>query len=329
MNDKEKYIGFCSEERLIPIFSQPWWLDAVCGNKNWDVILYIKDNRILASLPYYIKKSHKVFEIITQPPFSQNNGCIILYDKGISYEKRMSYEKEVMTYLIHRLEQLPIAGYTQYFNVDYTNWLPFYWLHYNQTVYYTYIYDKLFQIKDDELLKSYTSDKRKNILNGVKKGLTCVDAISSKFTVWDFYQFHRQCLLKQGREISYSYELLKRMIEAVESHNSGKVLLIKDSSENVCAVTFFVWDYQMAYGINTAICHGHKEAGALVFHEAIKFASQVVDKFNMGGSMIESVENSYRRFGTKQFPYFRISKSLSRNYTVLMKIRDIIDAIKN
>ena len=50
---KRKYCDFCSQEP-ISVFSQYWWLDAVCEDNNWDVILYEKGGQIVASFPYYI-----------------------------------------------------------------------------------------------------------------------------------------------------------------------------------------------------------------------------------------------------------------------------------
>jgi len=51
MTNKDKYSQFCAEHRDIPIFSQPWWLDAVCSD-SWDVILIERNNKIIAFLSY-------------------------------------------------------------------------------------------------------------------------------------------------------------------------------------------------------------------------------------------------------------------------------------
>ena len=39
MTKKEKYQELCKYEKSIPIFSKDWWMDAVCGEDNWDVLL--------------------------------------------------------------------------------------------------------------------------------------------------------------------------------------------------------------------------------------------------------------------------------------------------
>jgi hypothetical protein len=60
MSNKQRYIQFCTEHPDIPVFSQPWWLDAVCPDQ-WDVILIEKSNRIIASFPYYKTKIWHIF----------------------------------------------------------------------------------------------------------------------------------------------------------------------------------------------------------------------------------------------------------------------------
>ena len=56
MLDKDKYKYFAEKNEDIPIFSRPWWLDAVCDEGHWDVILYEKNNSIRSSFPFFIKK---------------------------------------------------------------------------------------------------------------------------------------------------------------------------------------------------------------------------------------------------------------------------------
>ena len=50
------YRELCANEDLIPLFSKDWWLDSVVGADKWDVALVFKDGKIIASMPYIIKK---------------------------------------------------------------------------------------------------------------------------------------------------------------------------------------------------------------------------------------------------------------------------------
>ena len=49
MTNKEKYTIFCEQNDFVPIFSQPWWMDAVCIDGYWDVLLYEKNEEILGA----------------------------------------------------------------------------------------------------------------------------------------------------------------------------------------------------------------------------------------------------------------------------------------
>ena len=76
MNSKEKYRTFCLKNKSVPIFHKDWWLDAVCGVDNWDVILAEnKNNEIIAVLPFCIQK--KIFKYIKQPIYTHHLGIWI------------------------------------------------------------------------------------------------------------------------------------------------------------------------------------------------------------------------------------------------------------
>ncbi|SVD38205.1 uncharacterized protein METZ01_LOCUS391059, partial [marine metagenome] len=135
MTNKQKYYIFCETEENIPIFSQAWWLDAVCGT-NWDVVLVENHGDIIASMPYHMKKKTG-FNIITMPKLTQNMGPYIKYLDNQKYEKRLAFEKKVMFQLIDSLPKFD--KFSQNFNYNITNWQPFYWKGFQQTTRYTYV----------------------------------------------------------------------------------------------------------------------------------------------------------------------------------------------
>lgn len=309
MTNKKKYEAFC-KLTYVPVFSQPWWLDAVCEEGYWDVLLYERDEQIIGALPYYVKKRMGI-SYITQPKLTQHNGVVIKYPSSQKYEKKLSYEKEVMTNLIEKLEKLPISYYQQNFHPKYTNWLPFYWKGYNQSTNYTY---RIENIKDiDRVLLDFNHSKRKNI----KKSSQLVDVIfdlSSK----DFYENHKMTLAKQNDTIGYSYDLFKKIYDAAYKNNQGKIIYCKDAGGNIHAALFVIWDNNSAYNLISTIDPDFRNSGAasLVVYEIIKYVRYFVDVFDFEGSMIESVEDSFRRFGTVQTPYFAINKVLTKNVLI-------------
>ena len=308
MTNKEKYIHFCEQNDFVPVFSQPWWMDAVCIDGYWDVLLYEKADDILGALPYYVKKKFGL-SYITQPPFTQNNGVIIKYPENQKYEKKLSHEKEVMTALIEQLEKLPISFYRQHFSCTYTNWLPFYWKGFKQTTNYTYRIEKLSD--HDILLNRFNDTKKKEIKRALKSSLK----LSFDLPVKEFYQHHKESLQERGRSISYSLEIFERIINTVYEHNAGRVLYIHDEDNMVLCTRLIVWDKLVAYSLISSTYQKNKTSGAssLLFYECMKYVSSFVDIFDFEGSMNESIENSYRKFGTVQVPYFAISKIITKN----------------
>ncbi len=70
MSNKDKYRLLCNTEKNIPIFSHDWWLDTVCGEKKWDVLLIEQKGRIQATLPLYVPHS----DIVSMPSYTQTMG---------------------------------------------------------------------------------------------------------------------------------------------------------------------------------------------------------------------------------------------------------------
>ena len=306
--NKEKYVKFCGQNDFVPVFSQPWWMDAVCVDGYWDVLLYEKNNEIYGALPYYVKKRFGM-SYITQPQLTQNNGVVIKYPEIQKYEKRLSYEKEVMTALIKQLEKLPIVYYQQSFNYRYTNWLPFYWKGYKAQPCYTYRVKGLSDFND--LFSRFNDTKKKEIKRAIKLNLQ----LKYDLPIEDFYKHHKESLQERGREILYSFDFFKRLVEAVYKNNAGRILYICDENNIVLCTRLIIWDKSSAYSLMSSTYQKSKTSGAssLLFYECMKYVSSFVDIFDFEGSMNEDIENSYRKFGTIQTPYFSIHKVEAKN----------------
>ena len=156
LSNKDKYRALCAREPSIPVFSKDWWLDSVAED-NWDVVLVEKGNEIIASLPFVIKKRFG-FRVITMPVLTQNLGPWFRPSTA-KYSKKLAEEKDLLQELY---TQLPSYDqYHQNWHLSRTNWLPLYWLNYNQTVRYTYVIPDISNI--ETVIKEFEHSKRKNI----------------------------------------------------------------------------------------------------------------------------------------------------------------------
>lgn len=316
MNSKSKYRELCKVETSIPIFSRDWWMDAVCGEENWDVLLVEKNHQIVGAMPYF-KKRKFGFKYITQPKLTKTNGIWIKYPSNQiqKYNQKISYENKIMFDIINQLESMDIHYYQQSFHNSFTNWLPFYWKKYKQTTNYVYVIEDLNNL--DKIYEQFSS----NIRRQIKKAKKIVE-VKENCDIEKFYEINSMTYERQGIKMRISLEFLKRLDEACLKNNCRKILYAIDENENVHAVNYFVWDENSAYGLlsggNPKL--RNSQAGTLLIWEALIFASTVTRCFDFQGSMIEPIENFLREFGGIQKPYFSIYKNMKNN--ILFDIRD-------
>lgn len=296
---KEKYRFICQQYDYIPLFLQAWWIDAVCIDKDWDVLLYEENDTITAFFVYhFIDKFH--FRFILQPQLSQYSGIWIDYPASSSPSERLKLEKKIMTYFITELGKRKFSYLDLNFGPYVTNWLPFYWNKFKQTTRYSY------QIKDlsdkNKLFESFSHAKRKQI-NKAQKTLSVDYSLSGE----SFYRLLEKNF-KDG--VTFKREFFLHLHKTALSRNQGQIIAIKDK-EDVHAALFIVWDDHTTYALVSAIEPRFRSSGAssLMFWEAIKFSKTKV--FDFEGSMDMDIENSFSQFGTEQIPYFNITKSNS------------------
>ena len=311
MKGKQKYQEFCESEPDIPIFSQYWWLDVVCGESHWDVALVEKGGHIVGSMPYYMKKKW-LFNIITMPRLTHSMGPYLKFPLKQRSFKKLSFEKNVCQDLI---SQLPSTDYFyQNFGGAVSNWLPFYWNNFCQTTAYTYVVD----IKSlEQLDASLEPDIRRRRKKAVGLGLLVVESDDIKH----FYELNKATYERHGKVIPYDFDLVKRLFQACRDRGVVKLYFAQDNSE-VVAAGFFVFDNDTMYYLMGGIEPKYKSLGGMdvILYDAIKFAFSTNRKFDFEGSMVESIEKYFRGFGAEQKMIMQISKTNSK----LLKLRELL-----
>ena len=317
MSSKDLYRDFCASEPTIPIFSRDWWLDAVCGGaENWDVALVEKGAKVIASMPYYLKKKAG-FSLLTHPPLTQTLGPWFSPSKA-KYAKALTEQKDLMQALIDQLPAFDL--FVQNWNHHNTNWLPFYWRGFSQTTLYTYV---LPDISDEDLI---WSGLQANIRTDIRKAenrfkLTIRDDIGLDA----FLRLNRLTFERQGKALPYSEEFVRRLDAACGERDCRKILIAVDSEGRHHAGVYIVWDENSAYYIMGGGDPELRNSGAtsLCMWHAIRYAATVTRQFDFEGSMMESVERFFRGFGSRQTQYFRITKTPSR----ILRIREVMKSI--
>jgi lipid II:glycine glycyltransferase (peptidoglycan interpeptide bridge formation enzyme) len=312
--NKTIYREYCRTKQNLPVFLYDWWLDAVCGHDNWDVSLVRNDSELIAFMPYYLKKV-LFFNISVMPQLTQFLGPWINYPNDLKLSNRAEFEKKMMNELIVNLPDCD--HFEQNFHFSVKNWLPFYWKGYSQTTRYTYIIEDL--TNADRIFENFSPGKRKNI----RKAEETVE-VRYDLSAEEFYSHHKKTLASQGMNISYSEELFKKIYDAAYSQKSGRTIYAADTNGNIHSALFVIWSKYSAYDLISSIDQDYKssESASLLVWEMIKYLSGKSYRFDFEGSMIESVERSFRQFGTEQKAYFNVSRSNSSGYRVLRAVRE-------
>ena len=319
MNNKQKYIEFCKNEKVMPIFSKPFWLDAVCGEDGWDVILVEKGGKIFASMPYVKPIVRYSLTYSTMPKLTQTLGPYISYPKGQKYVKRLAFEKEIINLLI---EKIPFCDYfSQNFDYNYKNWLPFYWNKYQQTTRYTYILNDL--IDYENVYNGFQS----NIKTDIKKAQKVLK-VNFKEELKIIYNTVEKTFIRQSKKIPFDFSYFENIDKALLKNANRLSLSAVDEIGNVHAVVYIIYNENEAYYLLGGGDPKYRNSGAHSFliNEALKLLTTKTKIFNFEGSMIEEVENSFRQFGARQIPYFSISKKSSKA-KIFYALKDIIDEI--
>ncbi len=301
MPDRNDYRRLCATEPTIPIFSQDWWLDAVCGEKNWDVVMVEKGGEVKGSFPYQITKKYGQ-TIMVMPKLTQTLGPWVKRSSKKGQQRQPSSEAEVVSELIDALP--PFNYFYQNLHHSITNWLPFFWKDFQQTTRYTYI------IPDLKELDKVRAEFNRDVQRQIKQAQESVKVATSE-DIAKFYEINTMVFKRQGLEVPYSLEYVKRLDSACQEKGCRRILTAKDENDEIHASLYFVWSEESAYALMSGIDPRFKDDGALklLFWEAIKFSQGVTNQFDFAGSMIKPIVRVFRSYGTNQTPYSNVWKA--------------------
>ena len=313
--NKDKYRILCTEEPSIPIFSKDWWLDTTAG-EDWDVVLVEKGGKYVASLPFVVRNRFGM-TALTSPPLTQTLGPWVSLS-ATNYTKKLAQEKDLIQELYNKLP--PHIEYNQNWHYQRTNWLPLYWLDYDQTTRYTFRIGELSDL--DQVWNDFQGNIRREIRKAKnKEGII----IRTDLSIDDFLELNKKVFIRQDMTSPYSWDLVKDIYHAANKNNAGKIFIAVDNEGRHHAGALIIWDENSAYYLLGGGDPELRNSGAtsLCMWEAIQFTATVTKSFDFEGSMIEPIERFFRAFGARQTPYFNISKTSSRllkGYRLLQRL---------
>ena len=299
-SNKKQYLEFC-EKVYVPIYSKPWWLDAICLPENWDVWLSVENGTVVAAMPYYFENRNGR-KYITKAPLSQNNGLLFCYPDNAKTTAKAAFEEKTIDKACEFIASLGLDVYEQQYQPSFKNWLPFLWNHYSAITRYTYVID---DTSDLDTVWSNIISKRRSI---VRKGQK--NSALSEISIEDFYLEHEKIYKKQGLACPFSFDLWERAATACLSHKSGKVSCRLTEGGGVAAVSFVAWDEKSLYKLMGGPIpeYANLDAYSALTWDEIELAHDLGLVYDFEGSVIKRISKSFREYGAEPQPYFRIRK---------------------
>lgn len=300
MTNKEIYTGWVQTQNRLPLFMQPWWLDAVCAGKEWDVILVFADNSetdVVAAMPYLLRKKWWM-KWIAMPQQTQIGGMWLDENREFSPDELGS----VCQQIADRLAQAKLDYYYQQFPVGSPCPEQFKSLGFKVKERVTYRIDDLSDL--DKVIDAFSKNKKRQL----QKALSL--HAESNITAEEFYTLHQSWLAAQKKHISYSREFLLVLEQKLRKNRQSQILTICNPDHEPYAAALLCWDNVRMYYLIPCFNPAYKESGAsaMLVLEALKLAREKGVTFDFEGSMIRSVAQHYKQFGSIPATYYSVEK---------------------
>ena len=305
MTEKEIYIQWCKTQEDLPLFMQPWWMDAVCAGKEWDVLLYKTERtqRVLAAMPYLLRKRLGMRYII-MPQMTQIGG--IWLDKSLRNEDGSVWDraelKNICTFMHQRLAEMNLCYYYQHYPVGSACPEEMEALGYKLKTRHTYRIDDLSDM--DKVIDSFSKNKKRQLTRALSLHA------ERDMNPEAFYRFHSRCMEEHHKKIAYSREFLLVLERKTSRLQNGMILSICNPDGEVYAAAYLAWDNRYLYYLMPCYSPQHKDsgAGAMLALEAMKLAREKGVKFDFEGSMHRGIANHYKQFGSRPAEYRSVRK---------------------
>lgn len=299
MTNKERYCEWAASQEYVPVFMMPWWLDAVCAGKTWDVLLAEDEGgHILGAMPYMLR-GRAFYKFISMPPQTQTGGIWVTPE--VTADKWRT--AEACRQIKEQMETLGIAYYYQQYLpgslcVDAMRGLGCKVK--ERTVYRVEDLSNL-----DALIASFSKNKQKQL----QKSLSL--HAEHKMDIEDFYRFYCRCMSNAKRRCAYTREFLLVLERKAKRLGQCEVLNICNADGLTYAAAFVLWDMHYMYFLFPAYDPAFKESGAsaLLVLEAMKLAREKHVRFDFNNSMDKRVLKEFKQFGAEPVRYYSVERT--------------------
>ncbi|MCH8290364.1 GNAT family N-acetyltransferase [Candidatus Poribacteria bacterium] len=235
------------------------------------------------------------------PPLTPYLG--ILFQKSdAKYVSRLSAEKEIAKQIARRIKD-DFEAIDFNFAPSVIDLQPFIWEEFTSRVKYTYLLD----ISNlDAVWEGMDSKKRNDIIRAAKDGV--VIEVNCDFN--DMFALVEKTFDRQNEKVTFKSAALQYNKVLLEKGLCNSIIA-KDRDGNPIASIYIVWDKKRSYLLLAGYdpVNTHRGASACAIWHAIKFTKEELglNQYDFEGSMLEPVEQFYRKFGGTLTPYYSVS----------------------
>ncbi|MEY3051949.1 MAG: hypothetical protein RLY31_1734 [Bacteroidota bacterium] len=291
----------------LPLFHQPWWLDATCGSGRWQGWYLPHADGSLAAAIAWMEKSAPWGRTVRMPPFTPYLGIYLAPEMGCAGKRTTRYHRE--NQLVDALaDTLPgCLWYHQIHTDSLLNWLPFQRRGYRQSTRYTYLLSPQSAAQRwDDLEPSVRNKIRKAEKSGITVARTGHPDVLRSLC--------RDTFRRQGLASPFDRPHWSALHAAVQARGQGDIYVASLPDDRPVAALYRIWDDRTAFCwmLATDTAQRHTGAASLSLWHAIRDTMAEGKVFNFEGSMLPTVEPFFRSFGAERTPVHQIFKPANR-----------------
>ncbi|MDX1479343.1 MAG: GNAT family N-acetyltransferase [Saprospiraceae bacterium] len=305
-HNQETYRQWCAGTSGIPLFMQPYWLDAVIPDRSWSgVVARANEDRMRAAWSINLSRQRRMKAIVA-PPLTPYTGIWLDLDQTLSAQKQSAQRQTLVAALE---DQLPVVAiFEQKLHPSLQDWMPFYWKGYRQETRYTFRFDCR---QVDEIYAQFSDSFRRNIRAAERKFDTALST-----DIPELFGLIAEVFRLRKQPVPFTLEQLQHVWQVMSER--GQCAIYRASDERgVNSAILVVWDAHTTYyllggrsGSNT------RSSSNLLLWRAIQDAGQRGHVFDFEGSMIQGVHAFFQSFGAYMQPYLFIYR-----YTGLARLK--------
>jgi lipid II:glycine glycyltransferase (peptidoglycan interpeptide bridge formation enzyme) len=279
MNQQQPYISFIKDKN-VSVFATDWWLNAVCGNENWNAIIS--------------KKNNSGFAFHQKNKFFQN---AILPSILTPYQPFINFDEEIIA-------SISKYNFVELFCKNYTEADLLLLKKYQFDI--SYKSNRYLDCSNLDVVYSNFKPTLKRQIKKAEETLTIVE----NGNLNDLFDVCNQVFARQNIALPYTFEQLKSVDDAASINKSRFFLIAYNADNKPCAAIYVVFDQQYCYYLIGGIATEFKNTGAmsLLIWQAIKFANANHLIFDFCGSTIPSIDKFFSTFNAAQQQILVINK---------------------